>query len=76
MRVILIIKKFFFSADMKEGRTSSINSDFNRLSVLQMRNSLCKPHLKSSYPAETQFQPLGLTEEDIKVSIFFFFLHY
>ncbi|XP_078046465.1 mushroom body defect [Augochlora pura] len=54
-----------YLADMKNGHTSVI-SDTNRLSILKKRNALCKPHLKSSYPAETQCNSLPFTEEEIK----------
>ncbi|XP_012521950.1 putative leucine-rich repeat-containing protein DDB_G0290503 isoform X2 [Monomorium pharaonis] len=54
-----------YLADMKRGNFGTV-TDVNRLSVLRMRNSLCKPHLKSSYPTEIQFLPPTLTEEEIK----------
>lgn len=60
-----------YLSDLKEGRCnlqSDKQSNADRLSELAWRNSLCPPHLKSSYPAELQFvSPRCVKEEDIKV---------
>lgn len=59
-----------YLSDLKEGRciVDSNEDPANRMTELMFRNSLCPPHLKSCYPAETQFTtPSRFKEDDIKV---------
>ncbi|KAK9732199.1 hypothetical protein QE152_g13020 [Popillia japonica] len=59
-----------YLADLKEGHCvvgTSGDSRSSRVSELVWRNSMCPPHLKSSYPAELQFaSPTRFKEDDIK----------
>lgn len=60
-------------SDLKQGRVrlNDNKKQFNeRLSELQARNSLCPPHLRSCYAAETNFLPNTslVSEEDIKTT--------
>lgn len=62
-----------YLSDLKEGKcvlpAEKTTNPADRLSELVWRNSLCPPHLKSSYPAELQFiSPRCIKEDDIKVS--------
>ncbi len=41
--------------------------EWNRLSELQRRNTLCLPHMRTCYPVETQVKPPAeMADDDLK----------
>ena len=60
---------FSYLNDLKSGRCE-VSNPTERLSELQRRNTLCLPHLKSSYPVEMQAQLSDkFKDEELKASV-------
>ncbi|XP_022247201.1 golgin subfamily B member 1-like [Limulus polyphemus] len=50
--------------DLKAGRCKVDGGNWRRLTELQRRNTLCLPHLKTSYPVETQMHDIRNFPDD------------